>query len=224
MRLTTLPEEPEAGPWRAVRLAELVAELRTRCANRARAVIAVDGRSAGGKSTLTVRLAAALGAQVVHTDDVAWWHDFFTWDDLLIGGVLEPYLTGDAVAFRPPAWQERGREGAITVANNCSVILIEGVGASRNSLAPYLSAAVWVQSDWTLAEARGIARDMQGERPDAAEAKRFWDDWQAEERSFLAGDRPWERADVVVCGTPLIEVGEDEVLIGAPPPPPPKPS
>lgn len=220
MRLTTHPAEPEAGPWRAVPFPELVAELRTRCADRARAVIAVDGRSAGGKSTLTAQLAAALGAHVVHTDDVAWWHDFFDWDDLLIGGVLEPYLAGDAVAFRPPAWQERGREGAITIANDCCVILIEGVGASRRSLAPYLCAAVWVQADWPLAEARGLARDMQTERPDAAEAKRFWDDWQADERSFLDADRPWERADVVVCGTPMLEVGEDEVLIGTTPPRP----
>jgi hypothetical protein len=214
MRLTTHPEEPEAGPWRAVPFAELVAELRTRCAGQARAVIAVDGRSAGGKSTLTARLAVALGAEVVHTDDVAWWHDFFDWDDLMVGGVLEPYLAGAAVAFRPPAWEERGRDGAITIANSCSVILIEGVGSSRRSLAPYLSASVWVQSDWPLAEARGIARDMLTERPDAAEAKRFWDDWQTAERSFLAEDRPWQRADVVVCGTPLLELREDEVLIG----------
>lgn len=221
MRLTTFPEEPEARPWRAVPFSELVAELRTRCGGEARIVIAVDGRSAGGKSTLTTRLAAALGAQVVHTDDVAWWHDFFAWDDLLIGGVLEPYLAGEAVAFRPPAWQERGREGAIAIPPDCCVILVEGVGASRRSLVPYLSAAVWVQSDWPLAEARGIARDMRTERPDAAEAKLFWDDWQADERSFLAADRPWERADVVVCGTPLIELREDEVLIGTSPPSPP---
>ena len=218
MRVTTYPEEPEAGPWRTVPFSELVAELRTCCADRPRAVIAVDGRSAGGKSTLTTQLAAALGAQAVHTDDVAWWHDFFAWDDLLIGGVLEPYLAGDAVAFRPPAWQERGREGAITISNDCCVILIEGVGASRRSLAPYLCAAIWVQSDWPLAEARGIARDMRTERPDPVEAKRFWDDWQEAERSFLASDQPWQRADLVVCGTPLLELREDEVLIGTTPP------
>lgn len=218
MRLTTYPEEPEAGPWRVTPFAELVAELRTRCAGQVRAVIGVDGRSAGGKSTLTARLAQALDAEVVHTDDVAWWHDFFDWDDLMIAGVMEPYLAGDAVAFRPPAWEERGRDGAISIADSCSVILVEGVGSSRRSIAPYLSAGVWVQSDWLLAEARGIARDMRTERPDAVEARRFWDEWQEAERSFLAADQPWQRADLMVCGTPLLELREDEVLIGTTPP------
>lgn len=217
MRLRTHPVEPEAGPWRTVSFPELLADLRTRCVGQARAAIAIDGRSAGGKSTLAARLAAGGGAEVVHTDDVAWWHDFFDWDDLLIDGVLEPYLAGDAVNFRPPAWDVRGRKGAITIPPDCSLVLIEGVGSSRRSLAPYLSAAVWVQSDWPLAEARGIARDMLTERADPAEAKRFWDDWDAGERALFAADRPWERADVVVCGTPLTEVGEDEVLIGATP-------
>lgn len=100
------------------------------------------------------------------------------------------------------------------------MIVIEGVGSSRRSLAPYPSAGVWVQSDWPLAEARGIARDMLPERPDAPEAKRFWDDWQTAERSFLAEDRPWQRADMVVCGTQLLELREDEVLIGTAPPRP----
>lgn len=217
MRLTTHPEEPEAGPWHSVAFPDLLADLRARCAGRPRAVVAVDGRSSGGKSTLATRLAVPLGAEVVHTDDVAWWHDFFAWDDLLISGVLEPYLAGDAVDFRPPAWEERGRQGAITVSPACSVLLVEGVGSSRRSLAPFLSAAVWVQSDWPVAEARGIARDMLTERPDPTEAKRFWDEWEADERPFLAADRPWERADVVVCGTPLTEVGEDELLIGTTP-------
>lgn len=113
-----------------------------RCAGQARAVVAIDGRSAGGKSTLAARLAEGLGAAVVHTDDVAWWHDFFACDDLLIRGVLEPYVAGDAAHFRPPAWEERGREGAITVSADSRVVLIEGVGSSRRSLVPYLSAAV----------------------------------------------------------------------------------
>ncbi|MGB7981335.1 MAG: hypothetical protein WCF36_11160 [Candidatus Nanopelagicales bacterium] len=217
--MRTHPVEPEAGPWQAVPLPELLADLRARCVGQARAVVAIDGRSAGGKSTLAARLAAALGAEVVHTDDVAWWHDFFDWDVLLIDGVLEPYLAGDAVGFRPPAWEARGREGAITISPDCSIVLLEGVGSSRRSLAPYLSAAVWVQSDWPVAEARGIARDMRTERADPTEAQRFWDDWEAGERALFAADRPWERADVVVCGTPLIEVGQDEVLIGATPAP-----
>ena len=65
-------------------------------------VAAVDGRSAGGKSTVAGRLVEAIGdATVVHTDDVAWYHGFFDWAGLLVDGVLEPLARGEAVSFRP---------------------------------------------------------------------------------------------------------------------------
>jgi len=54
-------------------------------------IVAVDGRSGSGKTTLTERLRSAVpDAEVVHTDDIAWWHSRFGWDDLMIDGVLEP--------------------------------------------------------------------------------------------------------------------------------------
>jgi hypothetical protein len=44
---------------------------------------------------------------------------------------------------------------------------------------------------------RGLARD--GGDP-AQEV--FWHEWEAEERPFLAVERPWERADLVIDGAP----------------------
>ena len=50
-----------------------------------RAVLAIDGHGASGKTTLARRLAAEHGAAcVVGTDDLAWHHSFFDWADLLI--------------------------------------------------------------------------------------------------------------------------------------------
>ncbi|WP_324534061.1 hypothetical protein [Actinotalea sp.] len=198
--------EPEAAPWSVRPLADVVDDLLARARRPVGrpAVVAVDGRSAGGKSTLTGRIADAVpGSVVVHTDDVAWWESFFGWDALLAAGVLEPARAGLPVAFRPPAWDARGRSGAIEVPVGASLLLVEGVGASRRALTPLLDAAVWVQSDATRARDRGIARDL-AERPDPAEAARFWDEWESAESPFLASERPWERADVVVCGTPAL--------------------
>jgi hypothetical protein len=54
-----------------------------------------------------------------------------------------------------------------------------------------------VQSDREEARERGLRRDVElGRTPE--EAERFWDDWMAAEEPFLAADRPWERADLVV--------------------------
>jgi hypothetical protein len=39
----------------------------------------------------------------------------FDWADLLAHGVLEPVRRGEGVSFRPPAWRERDRAGAIEV-------------------------------------------------------------------------------------------------------------
>lgn len=181
-------------------------------------VVAVDGRSAGGKTTLAQRLAAAHPvAALVHTDDVAWNHSFFGWDDMLRRSVLEPARRGQPVSFRPPAWDEHERPGAIEVPAGTRLLVVEGVGSSRRALADVVDVAVWVQSDVGEARRRGIERDVQlGRTPDAA--VEFWDRWDAEEVAFLAADRPWERADVVACGTPAlagVPVAATEVLVDA---------
>lgn len=223
-----LPEvEPERGPWTAepvgAVLERVVAAARAR---RAAAVplpgdsphrplvVAVDGRSASGKSTTTALLAeaataAGLRATVVHTDDVAWWWGFFSWWPLLRDGVLTPVRAGREVAFRPPPWDERDRPGAITVPAPLDLLLVEGVSASHRELADLIDAAMWVQSDVSIARERGIERDG-GTPEDVA----FWDEWDAAELPLLAADRPWERADVVVCGTPEQPPGHGYLLLG----------
>jgi len=73
-------------------------------------------------------------AQVVHTDDIAWWRSRFGWDDLMIDGVVEPPHRGESVHYQPPAWASRGRTGHIDVSANASVVIIEGVGAARRQV------------------------------------------------------------------------------------------
>lgn len=213
------PEEPYAGPfepWPLTRLVDAVAA--AIAPSPTPAVVAVDGRGASGKSTLARAIAAALpAAVVVHTDDVAWHHSFFGWADLMVSGVLEPALAGRAVAYRPPAWDERARTGAIEIPASTRVVLVEGTGAARRELEQLLSFRIWVQSDFFLAERRGIERDIaQGVNGDASEAFAFWHEWQAQEIPFFATDRPWERADLVTYGTSLTAVGPDEVLVARP--------
>ena len=213
-------DEPDLGPWAAEptldvagRLVELARARRAGSARTGPLVVAVDGRSAGGKSTAAGRLAAATpGAVVVHTDDIAWHHGFFDWDGLLVDGVLDPGARGEAVSFRPPAWVERGREGAVEVPADSTAVFLEGVGSSRASLAPWLDATVWVQSDEAQAYRRGIDRDVELGR-ERAEAVAFWDAWMAHEGPFLAADRPWDRADVVLCSTPEQPVREGVVAV-----------
>jgi hypothetical protein len=201
--------EPAAGPWRAVPVAALPGLLGNP------AVLGIDGRAGGGKSTLAGRLAAVVpGAAVVHTDDIAWYESFFDWEHLLVGGVLEPARRGLAVAYRPPAWDARDRAGAIVVPVGCPLLIVEGCGIGRRSLGRYLDQLVWVQSDVDLSRRRGIERDIaKGEEDPAG----FWEEWQAEEVPLFAAERPWERAALVVAGTPVLPHDEETDVVVAPP-------
>ena len=208
MRLVMMqlpPGEPAAGPWRLERvgaLVHLLFEAAGPVQGRPR-IVAVDGRSGGGTSTLATKLhAAAPGSAVVHTDDVAWHHSFFDWSELMAQDVLEPLRRGGAVRCSPPGWQAMERPGAIEVPAGLGLVLVEGVGAGRRELAQLLDAVVCVQCDIAEAERRALARDAAaGIHGDIEGATRFWHEWMAQEIPSLAAQRPWERADVMVRGT-----------------------
>lgn len=206
MALQLAPEEPEAEPWRAKPITVVIDSLtrpgRSRNTGDRTVVLAVDGRSSSGKTTLAARLQAAVaGSAVVHTDDLAWWHSRFGWADLLVDGILMPVHRGEPVAFQPPRWAEHGRRGSIDVPASCPLLIVEGVGAGRREAAHLVDALIWVQSDQREAARRSLARVGQPGGPRTVQDLR---EWMAEEEPFLADQRPWERADLVVAGTPPI--------------------
>jgi len=176
------------------------------------------GAAAGGKSKLAAKLHVAVSASaVIHTDDIAWHHSRFGWSELLARSVLQPIRNGQPVGYRPPGWESHGRTGAIEVPTGLDLVIIEGVGAGRRELAHLLDAVVWVQSDYAEAERRGIARDVaSGVNGDRVAAASFWYSWMAEELPFLDHQRPWERAAVIVAGTPLLAHGDRQVVLALP--------
>lgn len=218
MALQLASEEPEGGPWRAEPLAVVIDPLVHLAAERATGergvVLAVDGRSSSGKTALAARLQEAVaGSAVVHTDDIAWWHSRFGWADLLIDGVLVPFHRGEPVSFRPPGWAGHGRQGSIQVPARCPLLIIEGVGAGRAEVSDLIHALVWVQADQQEAERRSLARVGQ---PGGARTVEDYREWMAEEEPFLAGQRTWERADMLVAGTPKIPCDPAAEVVVAP--------
>ncbi|HTD17147.1 MAG TPA: hypothetical protein VK673_18325 [Chthoniobacterales bacterium] len=214
MNMKLGPGEPPAGPWRVTPIRGLVRLLFD--AARARDgrpwILAVDGRSGSGKSTVAALLQRSVPASaIVHTDDVAWHHSFFDWSDLLVEGILKPLRNGRAVSYRPPGWDKRGRPGAIEAAAGLDLVIVEGVGASRTEVMPWIDCALWVQSGLEEAERRGIARDGGTEG-----ARDFWREWGAQEFDFLQRQRPWERATVIVNGTPTQPYDQSNEIMLAP--------
>jgi hypothetical protein len=233
MALQLAPEEPEAGPWRVVLLSTVVNAATKRRPDRSgpgrAAVLAVDGRSNNGKTTLAARISELVpGSVVIHTDDIAWEHSRFGWADLLIDGLLVPVHHGQAVSYRPPPWDSHGREGSIEVPAGCPLLIIEGDGAGRREVAHLIDTLIWVQADERETRRRTAARAAN--RPAADLANRpvdgapFDDDeWMTEEIPFNATQRTWERADIIVCGTPNtpeIPYNPSTQIVIAPPIPP----
>jgi hypothetical protein len=223
MGLQLAAEEPEAGPWHAELLSTLIGEMTRRgpgnVAPSRPVVLAVDGRSNAGKTTLAARIGGAVpGSAVVHTDDIAWRHSRFGWADLLIDGILEPVHHGRAVSYRPPRWAEHGRDGSIEVPEGCPLLVVEGDGAGRQEVANLIDALIWVQSDEREAQRRVLARIG---KPGEAPTIRHHREWMAEERPFNTAQRTWERADVIVCGTPQIPCDPVTEIVVAPPLSPP---
>ena len=198
-------EEPEGGPWRAEPLTAVVKALLSlgdgRAAGSRGVVLAVDGRSSSGKTTLAARMQDAIAnSAVVHTDDIAWWHSRFGWADLLINGVLVPFHHGEPVSFRPPRWAEHDRQGSIEVPARYPVLVIEGVGAGRPEVSHLVDALVWVQAD---------QREDRAPEPGARRAARRGADGQGPSGVDSRGGsvpgqsgRPWNRANLLVAGTP----------------------
>jgi hypothetical protein len=195
------PGEPECGPWRPTDPGELFDLLCGTPAPSGPRVVAVDGRGGSGKTVLAGALAEVARARgtraaVVHTDDVAWYQSFFGWDELLAEHVLAPVRAGRGADFRPRSWVERDRSGSITVPAGVGLVLVEGTGSARRSLARWVDAAVWVQVDAVLARERVDRRD--GDTP---ATRRFITEWDAEEEPFMLREQPWVHCDQVVGST-----------------------
>ncbi|ODT28645.1 MAG: hypothetical protein ABS63_03170 [Microbacterium sp. SCN 70-27] len=202
--LSPAPGEPLVTEWEGVEVSGLLEWAGVPAPSGAGpVVVAIDGRSGGGKSTLAGRLVAAhRGAVLVGVDDIAWNAPMFGWAGLVRDGLLTPLAAGHDVRYRPPAWDEHGRAGAIEVAAHVPLVVLEGVGAACADLADLIDGVLWVQSDVAEAERRGLARDIaQGVNGDEAASIAFWHAWMADELAFQSAQRTWERADAIVAGT-----------------------
>ncbi|MFJ9661194.1 uridine kinase [Streptomyces griseoflavus] len=154
-------------------------------------LVGVDGHAGSGKSTFAGRLAGALdGAPVLRLDDVASHEELFDWTGRLLRQVIRPLGRGETAHCSAYDWRTR-RFGPPRPLPPAPVILVEGVGAGRRALRPYLALLLWMDLPREESWARGRARD--GE-----EQREFWEGWVRAEREHFAGDPTRPFADLLV--------------------------
>lgn len=154
-------------------------------------VVAIDGRSAAGKTRLAAELSADLGAAMVSLEDLyGGWDGLERGIEVLVSEVLEPLAAGRAV--RVPRYDWVAREWAEPAALEApEVLIVEGVGAGARRAAAYESLLVWLDAPTALRKQRALDRDGETFAP-------YWDQWAAQEDAMLARERTPERADLVL--------------------------
>ncbi|MEV5613296.1 hypothetical protein [Streptomyces sp. NPDC052225] len=157
-------------------------------------LVGIDGHAGSGKSTFATRLAGALGgAPVLRLDDLASHDALFGWTDRLRTQVLAPLSRGRSARYATYDWNAR-RYDAERQLPPADVVLVEGVGAGRRAVRPYLARLVWMEMAGEVSWARGRARDGEAQRE-------FWDGWIPAERAHFADDpsRPFAEDLVREC-------------------------
>jgi uridine kinase len=161
-------------------------------------VIAIDGRSGAGKSSLAAALAAELGAPVVSLEDL-----YDGWDglergiDLLASEVLEPLSAGRTALVPRYDWAA-GDWGEPWTLEPPEVLIVEGVGAGAKRAAAYADALVWIEEPPDVRKKRAMHRDGQT-------YVQYWDMWAAQEDALLAREHTADRATLVIAHSRALE-------------------
>lgn len=182
-----------ADPLHVEAVVELALDVLPRCGDTA--VVAIDGRSGAGKTTLAHGVAAALSAygtvEVVHMDQLyPGWDGLAESSELLATRVLEPISRASSAAYDRWDWQEGGWDGTVRV-EPADFLVVEGCGASVGPARPFAAVTVFMEADRDVRRDRGLARDGETYRP-------HWQRWAAQEEAVFASDDTKSRSDLVI--------------------------
>jgi len=158
-------------------------------------IIAVDGRSGAGKTTLAVELAARLRqhhkVSLFHLEDIyPGWNGLRTGIERYVATVLTPLSQGAAAEWVSWDW-ERHYDGGLNVTLPAEIVIVEGVGSAADAARPMLDAVVWVEAPGDDRRRRALTRDGSTYEP-------YWDTWAAQEEEWLSDDSVIAEADIHV--------------------------
>ncbi|GAA4121389.1 hypothetical protein GCM10022415_24110 [Knoellia locipacati] len=141
-------------------------------------VVAVDGPSGSGKTTLAKDLGDALGALVLHVDDMhQGWTGVLSTVELVRSSLVDAWSHGEPASHPTWDWDE-DEPGARESVPRADLVVLEGVGAFAIA-GESASVRVWVEAPTEQRYVRAIARD-------GAVFEARWDEWADQERQLYA--------------------------------------
>ena len=173
-------------------------------------LVALDGRSAAGKSILAGEVAPLVGAVVIDGDDFYSGGTAATWDAMSAAEkanhcvdwrrqrpVLEKLASGVAATWHPYDWEADDGSPALTpvVCEPAPVIILDGVYSARPELADLFDLRVLLDAPATLRRAQLIQREGEGYREE-------WNArWDEAEQWYFGKVMPPESFDLVIEAT-----------------------
>ena len=173
-------------------------------------LVALDGRSAAGKSTLAGEVAPLVGAVVIDGDDFYSGGTAETWDAMSAAEkanhcmdwrrqrpVLEKLASGLPATWHPYDWE--ADDGSLTltsvVCDPAPVIILDGAYSARPELADLFDLRVLLDAPATLRRAQLIEREGEGYREE-------WNArWDEAEQWYFGNVMPPESFDLVIEAT-----------------------
>jgi len=158
-------------------------------------IIAVDGRSGAGKTTLAVELAARLRqhhkVSLFHLEDIyPGWNGLAAGVERYVTTVLAPLRRGVAAEWVSWDWNMH-YDGDAHTTLPAEIVVVEGVGAAAEAARPLVDAVVWVEAPEDDRRRRALDRDGSSYEP-------HWDTWAAQEQEWLDSDDVPAHADIHV--------------------------
>lgn len=153
-------------------------------------IIAIDGPSGGGKSTLASQLADLIPATLVAMEDI-----YHGWDSLeesshrIVDDVLTPLSRNHPGGFHLWDW-EKGIIAEHVAVTPAPFIIVEGVGSGTTAATDFTSFLIWVEAP----EDQRFERAM---RRSADTYKGHWDQWAKQEHEHFTREQTRSRANVI---------------------------
>lgn len=172
-----------------------------RLLGRGRVIVAIDGGSASGKTTLASTLEKMFNATVFHMDDFFLTPEMRTKERLGEAGgnvdrerfeseVLIPLSQGKTVNYRPFDCKTQGFKETVEVTPK-NLVIVEGAYSMHPSLSGYYDLSVFLEIDSEKQKERIIERN--GEN-----AHRFFETWIPLENTYFEKTKAKERCDLIV--------------------------
>lgn len=157
-------------------------------------IIALDGRSGAGKTSLAHALTQLFGAantSLLHLEDL-----YQGWQSLertshRLHGLLQQLSSGETASWFGWDWVQHTESTQSFSVQPRPIVLVEGVGSLHSVVRNFVDFGIWLDADDAERKSRALTRDGDTFAP-------HWQTWAQQEQNYLAAENPRLAANLIL--------------------------